>query len=62
MGWLTGWLDDRSEAEVAADNCGGTKGMTKYQASLMPGDVGFMCNQCGKSLTGGLFGMGHCSC
>lgn len=61
MGWFD-WLEDRSEARQAEDNSRSGKGVTKYQATLMPGDYGYLCNGCGRDLKGGLFGMGKCSC
>lgn len=62
MGWWTDWLDSRPDAEAAADNSRSKKGASPYQASLIPGDIGYLCNGCGRDLKGGLFGMGHCKC
>ncbi|MGD9750001.1 MAG: hypothetical protein AB7W59_03290 [Acidimicrobiia bacterium] len=61
MGVLA-WLLGSDRAEDARANCHGRRGVTAYQASLMPGDIGYLCNACGQSLLGGFMGLGHCRC
>lgn len=61
MGVLS-WLLGSSPADDARANCHGRKGMTAYQASLVPGDVNYQCNACGQTLLGGFLGLGWCRC
>jgi len=46
----------------AVELCRGRSGVMAYQETLIPGDIGYLCNDCGQPLLGGLFGMGSCSC
>ena len=61
MGWFN-WLDPGTEQSRAAANSNSKSKAIPYQASLIPGDIGYLCDGCGHSLTGGFLGLGHCKC